>query len=350
GSAETLFESTFGFSLPLNQQFSYHSFLGIGPGGTLLLEGSLVSYPGATVNEVFEYDPVAGTAARITSFTEARNSFPPPSGLLLYPLFFLQSPLVAPSGDILLTDGFGDFYRIDYATGDIALAFETQSSSIRARAILPSDRIVANHSSGGSLVYELDGADGSVQIISNSGSYVPNAFSAATADTVLTVADNTRSVQLLNIDTGEITDVGKLQGSLLAQSPLAMAVTPDGGALLAQQGSLYRLEQGASAQTVLQQGIFLERMYVYAPYDSPTRQGDFDQDGDVDSDDLQAWAAAYGASRDGADFLQWQRAFQANAPIANAVPEPTSLAVLAWPLLIAARRRRPRASCRADAA
>lgn len=67
--------------------------------------------------------------------------------------------------------------------------------------------------------------------------------------------------------------------------------------------------------------------------------GDFDEDGDVDGDDLTTWQAAYGVSgdadadedgdSDGVDFLIWQRNVN-NATIA-AVPEPASamLAVLA---------------------
>jgi autotransporter-associated beta strand protein len=70
---------------------------------------------------------------------------------------------------------------------------------------------------------------------------------------------------------------------------------------------------------------------------------DFDQDGDVDSDDLDEWQVAYGVNAlgdadadgdsDGRDFLAWQRQFGSGVtPLASsqAVPEPT-----AWVSLIA---------------
>lgn len=65
--------------------------------------------------------------------------------------------------------------------------------------------------------------------------------------------------------------------------------------------------------------------------------GDFDDDGNVDGDDLTLWKAAYGQTAvgdadsdgdsDGADFLVWQRNFAPAAPVA-AIPEPASLALL----------------------
>jgi hypothetical protein len=65
---------------------------------------------------------------------------------------------------------------------------------------------------------------------------------------------------------------------------------------------------------------------------------DFDDDGDVDGDDLDDWQDAYGANAladadmdgdsDGADFIAWQRQFTGpGAPLAasTAVPEPGSM-------------------------
>lgn len=67
--------------------------------------------------------------------------------------------------------------------------------------------------------------------------------------------------------------------------------------------------------------------------------GDFDRDGDVDSDDLIVWQEGYGldergdadgdADTDGRDFLIWQRNFTHEmVPTAVAVPEPTSFVVV----------------------
>jgi hypothetical protein len=78
--------------------------------------------------------------------------------------------------------------------------------------------------------------------------------------------------------------------------------------------------------------------------------GDFDNDGDVDAMDLDAWQGAFGLTAfadadgdgdsDGADFLVWQRNVGA-APIA-AVPEPGSglLAAGLAMCLFATRRKR----------
>jgi hypothetical protein len=61
---------------------------------------------------------------------------------------------------------------------------------------------------------------------------------------------------------------------------------------------------------------------------------DFDGSGVVDGLDLQIWESAYSLTAagdadedgdsDGQDFLVWQRQYQANAPLATAVPEPAS--------------------------
>ncbi|HMO87134.1 MAG TPA: PEP-CTERM sorting domain-containing protein, partial [Lacipirellulaceae bacterium] len=85
---------------------------------------------------------------------------------------------------------------------------------------------------------------------------------------------------------------------------------------------------------------------------------DFDQDGDVDADDLLLWQAGFGlpagaakidgdANNDGAvngaDFLIWQRQLtgpSAALPTAFAVPEPTGPGVMGLALGCGAWRRR----------
>jgi T5SS/PEP-CTERM-associated repeat protein len=90
----------------------------------------------------------------------------------------------------------------------------------------------------------------------------------------------------------------------------------------------------------------------------PTAAADFDGDGDVDGDDLEAWKDGYGSEggpdadgdgdTDGNDFLDWQRgAGGGGAPAAppariGAVPEPASVALAAMGLLAALAIRRPR--------
>ena len=86
------------------------------------------------------------------------------------------------------------------------------------------------------------------------------------------------------------------------------------------------------------------------------QSGDFTGDGSVDGADLDAWQAGFGsfggailddgdAERDGdvdgSDFLAWQRAAQTTEPIAanQAVPEPSSLAILFVAMALASARR-----------
>ena len=69
--------------------------------------------------------------------------------------------------------------------------------------------------------------------------------------------------------------------------------------------------------------------------------GDFDNDGDVDGDDLAQWQAGYGSGAtgdadgdgdtDGQDYLLWQQNYTGAAPLATGVPEPATL----WLLLAA---------------
>jgi hypothetical protein len=71
--------------------------------------------------------------------------------------------------------------------------------------------------------------------------------------------------------------------------------------------------------------------------------GDFNHDGLVNSLDLDAWRASFGAGgMSGADFLTWQRALGAAATVAvSSVPEPGAMALLAFGVAIVgvARRR-----------
>jgi hypothetical protein len=98
---------------------------------------------------------------------------------------------------------------------------------------------------------------------------------------------------------------------------------------------------------------------IVAPF-KIVRAGDFDEDGDVDPDDLPRWTVGFGASSgalhsegdsdfdgdaDGTDFLAWQRELGQTSALAAAestVPEPSTF-ILAGAGLIAwtfARRRR----------
>jgi hypothetical protein len=68
--------------------------------------------------------------------------------------------------------------------------------------------------------------------------------------------------------------------------------------------------------------------------------GDFDGDGDVDSDDLTQWQGDFGLNpdsdadndgdSDGMDFLAWQLNFSGASPLAaaSAVPEPSAAVLL----------------------
>lgn len=78
--------------------------------------------------------------------------------------------------------------------------------------------------------------------------------------------------------------------------------------------------------------------------------GDFDLDTDVDGDDLTKWQGDYGVNgnsdadldgdSDGRDFLIWQRNYTGPGVTSAAVPEPTSLALLAAGCGAFALRRR----------
>jgi hypothetical protein len=84
-------------------------------------------------------------------------------------------------------------------------------------------------------------------------------------------------------------------------------------------------------------------------------EADFDEDGDVDGNDLNVnWRAGFGMASgadhmdgdadadgdvDGADFLTWQQQFGTTTPAVGAVPEPASFAMLLAASLVFAGRR-----------
>jgi hypothetical protein len=96
---------------------------------------------------------------------------------------------------------------------------------------------------------------------------------------------------------------------------------------------------------------------IVAPF-KIVRAGDFDEDGDVDPDDLPRWTVGFGASSgalhaegdadfdgdaDGTDFLAWQRELGQTSALAAAestVPEPATFILAGAGLIAFARRRR----------
>ncbi|HEX6963300.1 MAG TPA: hypothetical protein VF175_15645, partial [Lacipirellula sp.] len=99
----------------------------------------------------------------------------------------------------------------------------------------------------------------------------------------------------------------------------------------------------------------LETAGVLAVVSAPTFTADFDNDGDVDGDDLQQWQGDFGENAlsdadddgdsDGADLLAWQRQLGSGlAPaggISAAVPEPATFGTVAAGAVLGmlARRR-----------
>jgi hypothetical protein len=77
---------------------------------------------------------------------------------------------------------------------------------------------------------------------------------------------------------------------------------------------------------------------------------DFDDDGDVDGDDLNVWKPAFGQDAnadangdgfsDGADFLVWQQELGSTAPPVSAVPEPCCGALIITSCIFALVRRK----------
>ena len=85
----------------------------------------------------------------------------------------------------------------------------------------------------------------------------------------------------------------------------------------------------------------------------PTNDADYNNDGDVDNDDLAVWTGAFGVSgagtadadtdTDGTDFLIWQKTYTGPLPGTGAVPEPGSAVLAVLGLLWAGGRGRLRA-------
>ncbi|QDS98269.1 SpoIID/LytB domain-containing protein [Adhaeretor mobilis] len=93
---------------------------------------------------------------------------------------------------------------------------------------------------------------------------------------------------------------------------------------------------GSSDAQIFLDDVFWNPQAVFVP---PT-PGDFDADGDVGGDDLAQWQGDYGVNgnsdadddddSDGMDFLIWQQnyALTSSTAASNAVPEPSSLAMI----------------------
>jgi hypothetical protein len=158
---------------------------------------------------------------------------------------------------------------------------------------------------------------------------------------------------------GNATLAGKLQVSLHSFSLSAgqeFVVIDVGGTL---SGQFAGLSEGALLGSAGGRELFI----TYAGGDGndvalftagPAFTADFDEDGDVDSDDLADWQTSFGPTSradadddgdsDGADFLPWQQQLGSGAPTsgaAAAVPEPaaSSVAALLAAWLIFGRRR-----------
>ncbi len=77
--------------------------------------------------------------------------------------------------------------------------------------------------------------------------------------------------------------------------------------------------------------------------------GDFNNDGYVDAEDLEIWQESYGDGLTGRDFLAWQRNYTGPAPALASplppatfvVPEPTSLMVVIFGIIIGLANRAP---------
>jgi T5SS/PEP-CTERM-associated repeat protein len=117
-------------------------------------------------------------------------------------------------------------------------------------------------------------------------------------------------------------------------------------------GSFSNVANGERMFLNFSAGSFLVNYGAGSPFDPSqvvlsnflrSADADFDDDGDIDGDDLTAWQGAYGttdagdadgdADSDGADFLIWQRTIGSPpaTPVSAAVPEPAT-----QPLILAA--------------
>jgi hypothetical protein len=144
-------------------------------------------------------------------------------------------------------------------------------------------------------------------------------------------------------------------GAVLAQDSNSM--TPGNGMFITSSMTFTALESDVNLGQALEirisapnngsgiQTLFDDvRLTLNAPPDP--LPADFDEDGDVDGDDLSRWQMGYGATGaathmqgdadadldvDGADFLIWQRQFGSGSAslVALAVPEPTTALLLA---------------------
>ncbi|HEX6962908.1 MAG TPA: hypothetical protein VF175_13645 [Lacipirellula sp.] len=118
--------------------------------------------------------------------------------------------------------------------------------------------------------------------------------------------------------------------------------------LLVEAGTVLALTANPAADN----GFLLDALTVHVQ-GAGGPDADFDDDGDVDADDLGAWTTHVGsetathatgdadadADVDGADFLAWQRQLTPPATVAG-VPEPTAAGLLVVGLVAAACRRK----------
>ena len=129
-------------------------------------------------------------------------------------------------------------------------------------------------------------------------------------------------------------------GSPGLNSPLNLTLGPGGSGSIT-NSSFIRLSASGFDEgdqfTLQRMGNELKLSFVPA---DPLFEADFDDDGDVDGDDLNQWRGDFGVNNfsdadddgdfDGEDFLTWQRQFgsAAAASASNSVPEPAAMALI----------------------